>query len=89
MADASETYTAAELAQLLELWRRPGGVLARDQLQALLEWRDTPAEDRGGLQADLATTVQHADPTPLAPSQRRGHVSWLDRLRALLGRPVG
>ena len=61
-------------------------MLARDQLRALLSWSGTPDEERAGLEAALAATEQEVEPDRLAPNQRRGHVSWLDRLKHLLGR---
>ena len=85
MAD-SETRTEDELDELLRAWQRPGGVLARGQLEALLSWSGTPAEERPGLEAALAATEQQVDAERLSPNQRRGHVSWLDRLKHLVGR---
>jgi hypothetical protein len=61
-------------------------VLARDQLRALLSWSGTPDEERPGLEAALAATEQEVEPERLSPNQRRGHVSWLDRLKHLVGR---
>jgi hypothetical protein len=76
----------AELQALLDSWRRPGVVLSREQLRSLVDWSGTPAEERGALEASLAATVQQVEAKPLAPNQRRGHVGWLDRVRALFGR---
>ena len=56
------------------------------QLEALLAWSGTPAEERPGLEAALAATEQQVAAERLAPNQRRGHVSWLDRLKHLVGR---
>jgi hypothetical protein len=69
--------------ELLALWRRPGGVLSREQTRALLAWDGTPSDVRPALEADLATMEQSVDPRPLAPNERRGHNSFLDRLRGL------
>jgi hypothetical protein len=80
------TYTPDRLAELLDAWRRPGGVLAPDELRALLAWSGTTAEDRESLQEALAVTQQQVEAKPLAPQQRRGHVSWLDRIRSLFRR---
>lgn len=80
------THTPDELSELLEAWRRPGGILAPDQLRALIAWNETPAGDREALKASLAVTEQQVEAKPLAPQQRRGHVSWLDRLRGLFRR---
>jgi hypothetical protein len=75
-----------ELAELLEVWRRPGTVLAPDQLRELLAWSGTPQRDRPALESALGATQQQVDATPLAPQQRRGHVSRLDRVRGLFRR---
>ena len=73
-------------AELLRAWQRPGGVLAPDQLRALLSWSGTPDDERAGLEAALAATEQQVEAERLAPNQRRGHVSWLDRVKHLVGR---
>ncbi|MBA2295824.1 MAG: hypothetical protein H0W16_11910 [Actinobacteria bacterium] len=90
MDDRSEPepdgYTDEQLREFLECWRRPGGVLARPQLRALVGWSGTPDEELGALEVSLEATTQHVEAKPLSPNQRRGHVSWLDRLRSLLGR---
>ena len=86
MGQEQDTYTPTELAGLLDGWRKPGGLLAPDQMRALIAWSGTPDDDRLALQALLATTQQAAEAKPLAPQQRRGHVSWLDRIRGLFGR---
>jgi hypothetical protein len=75
-----------ELEELLRAWQRPGGVLPRDQLRALLAWSGTPDEERAGLEAALAATEQEVEAERLSPKQRRGHVSRLDRLKHLFGR---
>jgi hypothetical protein len=61
-------------------------VLAPDQLRALLSWSGTPDDERAGLEAALAATEQQVEAERLAPNQRRGHVSWLDRVKHLVGR---
>ncbi len=81
-----DTYTDQQLAEFLDAWRRPGGVLAPDQLRALLASDRTPAHERERLAADLEATQQQVKAERLAPEQRRGHVSLLDRLRHFLGR---
>jgi hypothetical protein len=52
----------------------------------LLEWDGTPEEEREGLEASIRATEQQVEAEPLTPNQRRGHVSWLDRLKHFLGR---
>ena len=86
MAEQRSTYSPEQLTQLLHAWRRPGAVLAPDQLRALIAWCGTTEEDREALEASLTTTRQQVEAKPLAPQQRRGHVSRLDRIRAFLDR---
>ena len=87
MAEGSTSQqTEEELQEYLRCWQLPGGVLAPDQLRGLLVWSGTPDEERERLRASLASTQQQVDAKPLAPNQRRGHVSWLDRVKHLLGR---
>lgn len=76
-----ETHSAEQLGEFLELWRRPEGVLSSDQLRALIVWSGTPDGEREALQADLDTTEQVVSAKPLAPNERRGHNSFLDRVR--------
>jgi len=83
---SGERERRRELADLLEAWRRPGVVLTPDQMRALIGWRETPEGDRAALRSALETTQQQVEAKPLAPQQRRGHVSWLDRLRGLFRR---
>jgi hypothetical protein len=80
------TYTADQLRELLTLWQQPGGVLAPAELRALLSWSETPAGERHELQAQLAATQQVGDAKPLAATQRRGHVSLIDRVRSFFSR---
>jgi hypothetical protein len=80
------TYTEDQLRELLKLWQQPGGVLAPAELRALLSWSETSAQEREELEAQLAATQQVADAKPLAPNQRRGHVSLTDRVRAFFSR---
>ena len=77
-------HTEEELQEYLHCWTLPGGRLTPDQTRALLAWNGTPETERAGLEADLASTQQQVPAEPLAPNQRRGHVSWLDRLKHLL-----
>ena len=86
MAQAPENHTDEQLQEYLHCWQLPGGRLAPAQARALLAWDGTPDEERGALQASLALSEQQVDPKPLAPNQRRGHVSWLDRLKHVFGR---
>ena len=86
MEQPPSTYSTEQLRELLDAWRRPGGVLAPDQLRALIEWSGTTDADREALETSLSATQQQVEATPLAPQQRRGHVSWLDRLRGFFSR---
>ena len=70
-----------ELRTYLECWRLPGGRLAPEQMRALLAWSETPDEDRAGLEESLEATRQQVPARTLAPDQRRGHVSWIERLK--------
>jgi hypothetical protein len=38
------------------------------------------------LKESIAATEQQVEAKPLAPNQRRGHVSWLDRIKHIVGR---
>jgi hypothetical protein len=84
-ADTTEgsNPSPAQLREYLQCWRLPGGRLAPNQLRALLAWSDTPEEERAGLTASLALTHQQVPARSLAPNQRRGHVSWLERLKGV------
>ena len=82
----TDTFAPEELGELLELWRRPEGVLSPPQLRALIAWSGTPAEERDALQVDLDSFEQVAEAMPLKPNQRRGHVSLLDRVRGFFSR---
>ena len=84
MAKTPHEHTEEELQEYLHCWTLPGGRLTPDQTRALLAWNGTPETERAGLEADLASTQQQVPAEPLAPNQRRGHVSWLDRLKHLL-----
>jgi hypothetical protein len=72
-----------ELREYLECWRLPAGRLAPDQLRALLAWSGTPEEEKAGLRESLALTRQQVPTRSLAPDQRRGHVSWVERLKGV------
>ena len=86
MGQASNAHTQEQLQEYLHCWQLPGGRLAPDQAKALLDWDGTPDEERNALKASLALTQQQVEAKPLTPNQRRGHVSWLDRLKHLVGR---
>lgn len=86
MADEHSASEPEKLREYLECWRLPGGVLARDQMRDLVAWDGTPEEDREALQRDLAAAEQQVPPKALAPNQRRGHNSWLDRVKGLFRR---
>jgi hypothetical protein len=85
MAKTPHEHTEEELREYLHCWTLPGGRLTPDQTRALIAWDGTPETERAGLEADLASTQQQVPAEPLAPNQRRGHVSWLDRLKHFLG----
>lgn len=86
MSKASPERTEKDLQEYLHCWTLPGGRLTPDQTRALFSWSGTPDEQRERLEANLAATQQQVPAQPLAPNQRRGHVSWLDRLKHVLGR---
>jgi hypothetical protein len=86
MAKAEDTHTQEQLQEYLHCWQLPGGRLAPNQARALLDWDGTPAEERDALKASIALSQQQVEAKPLAPNQRRGHVSWLDRLKHIIGR---
>ena len=81
-----DAHGPEQLREYLHCWTRPGGVLAPDQVRALLAWDETPDDERPRLRARLATMQQQVPATPLAPNQRRGHVGWRDRIKAFLRR---
>jgi hypothetical protein len=83
---AHKEHTEDELQEYLHCWMLPGGRLTSDQTRALLSWSGTPDAERPGLEASLASGKQQVAAEPLAPNQRRGHVSWLDRLKHFLGK---
>ena len=72
-----------QLRETLAVWRRPNGVLSREQVRALIDWDGVSPEELQALKKDLATMEQTAEAKPLAPNQRRGHNSLLDRVRGL------
>ena len=86
LAQTSKPHTQEQLQEYLHCWQLPGGRLAPDQARALLAWDGTPDEERNALEVSLALTQQQVEAKPLTPNQRRGHASWLDRLKHLLGR---
>ena len=86
MAEPSESHTQEELREYLRCWQLPGATLAPDQARALLAWSGTPEEERRALNASIAAAEQQADATRPKPNQRRGQVSWFDRLKHLVGR---
>jgi hypothetical protein len=86
MSKAPQEPTQEQLQEYLHCWTLPGGVLTPDQAHALLAWEGTPDTERPGLEAHLASTRQQVPAEALAPDQRRGHASWLDRLEHFLRR---
>jgi hypothetical protein len=85
VSQADQQHTEEELQEYLHCWTLPGGRLTPDQTRALLSWSGTPDTERASLEASLASTQQQVSAEPLAPNQRRGHVSWLDRVKHFLG----
>ena len=86
MSKAPTEHTQEQLQEYLHCWTLPGGRLTPEQTRALLAWEGTPDEQRAGLEASLEATHQQVPAERLGPNQRRGHVSWLDRLKHALGR---
>jgi hypothetical protein len=84
--EPKEPHSPEQLREYLHCWTLPGGTLAPEQVRALLAWSDTPEEERRRLRASLETMQQQVPARSLAPNQRRGHVSWLDRLKGFLRR---
>lgn len=76
-------HSPEQLREYLHCWRLPGGRLAPEQTRALLAWSGTPDEERDGLRKSLELSEQQVPARSLAPKQRRGHVSWLDRLKGV------
>lgn len=81
-----ESHGPEQLREYLHCWTLPGGTLAPEQVRALLAWDETPDGERPRLRASLATMQQQVPAKPLAPTQRRGHVGWRDRITALFRR---
>jgi len=86
MAQSPDTPTPEQLQEYLRCWQLPEGTLAPDQARALLAWSGTPEEERRALKASIAAAEQQVEAKRLDPNQRRGRVSWLDRLKHLVGR---
>ena len=84
--ESPETYTDEQLHEFLHCWSLPGGTLPPNQARALLAWSGTPDEERKALKESVAATEQQVEAEPLAPTQRRGHVGWVDRVKHVLGR---
>ena len=76
-------HSTEQLREYLECWRLPGGRLAPGQMRALLDWDETSPQERAGLEESLAQTRQEVPARSLAPDQRRGHVSWIERLKGV------
>ena len=85
-AEPRDEHSAEQLREYLHCWTLPGGRLAPHQVRALLTWDGTPDDERDALKASLAGMQQQGPARPLSPNQRRGHVSWLDRLKGILRR---
>ena len=83
---ARDAHRPEQLREYLHCWTLPGGTLAPDEVRALLAWDETPDDERPRLRASLATMQQQVPATPPAPTPRRGHVGWRDRIAAFLRR---
>jgi hypothetical protein len=81
-----ESHAPEHLREYLHCWTVPGGRLAPEQMRALLAWEETPEDERPGLREALANTRQEVPASVLAPTQRRGHVGWRDRIVAFIRR---
>jgi hypothetical protein len=81
-----ESHSPEQLQEYLHCWTLPGGTLAPEQVRALLSWDETPDDERPRLRASLETMRQQVPATPMAPTQRRGHVGWRDRIAAFFRR---
>jgi hypothetical protein len=71
------TYDQDQLRQLIELWERDIGVLSSDQLQALVEWEETPEDVRARLKdemAELGAGIQAVPHTAAQDVQPRNRV---------------
>lgn len=65
-------YSDEELRRLLELWRREDARLSVDQMEAVVEWEETPEDVREELRPAIEAGRQHAArtaPGPLTPDQ--------------------
>jgi hypothetical protein len=93
------SYNDDSLRQLLAVRDEPSGVLSRDQIEALIEWEQTPDGARRELEAELRQLGPSPDdtPAPLTPRETE-HLkglleeepsepaSLLDRLRSFFRR---
>jgi hypothetical protein len=93
------TYDADQLRELLGLWQRDQGVLSSDQMQALVEWEETPEDVRARLTDEITALGAGIKAAPVTPAQevyprkrddsrppQRAGQTLLDRLRSLFGR---
>jgi hypothetical protein len=63
------TYDSDQLRELLELWKRGDGILSSDQLQALVDWEETPEDARAQLKDKIAQLGAGIRATPDTPAQ--------------------
>lgn len=84
--EPEESHTPEQLREYLHCWTLPDAELAPNQVRALLAWSGTPEEERSRLKASLATTEEQLPAQSRAPSQRRGLMGWVDRLKGLFHR---
>lgn len=68
------SYNDDSLRQLLELWGEKDGHLSSDQIQALLDWENTPDDARRALEAELQERGPDPDPSPAPVTAPRGDV---------------
>lgn len=65
------SYNDDSLRQLLALWGEKDGHLSSDQLQALLDWDNTPDDARRALKVELEERGPEPDLSPAPfPAQR-------------------
>jgi len=65
------SYNDDSLRQLLELWGEKDGHLSSDQIQALLDWENTPDDARRALEVELAERGPEPDLSPAPVTAQR------------------
>jgi hypothetical protein len=67
--DEMRTYDNDQLRDLLGLWERNVGALSSDQMQALVEWEETPEDVRDRLKDEIAGLGAGIRAHPHTPAQ--------------------